>query len=114
YGAVALFVYLLIAISQLRLRARLQRESPGDLQLKMWGYPYLSWLTIGGMLAVIAAMGFISATRTEFLLSLLTLAIVLAACFLRQRHQTAGARPELASAAVQADDGAPKPRAPGR
>ncbi len=113
YGAVALFVYLLIAISQLRLRARLQRESPGDLQLKMWGYPYLSWITIGGMLAVIAAMGFIKSTRTEFLLSLLTLAIVLAACFLRQRHRTADTRPELAPAAVRPEEGSPKPNATG-
>ena len=35
-GAIALFVYLLIAVSELRLRRRLEREAPERLQLKMW------------------------------------------------------------------------------
>ena len=30
-GAIALFVYLLIAVSQLRMRARLEREAPERL-----------------------------------------------------------------------------------
>ena len=85
YGAVALFVYLLIAVSQLRLRARLQRESPEDLQLKMWFYPYLSWVTIIGMGIVIVAMGFIQSTRLDFLISLLTVVVVLCAYELQRR-----------------------------
>lgn len=36
YGAVALFVYLIIAISQVILRRRAEREDPGGLRLKMW------------------------------------------------------------------------------
>jgi GABA permease len=35
-GAVALFVYLLIAVSQLRMRARVEREDPEKLQVRMW------------------------------------------------------------------------------
>ena len=43
-GAVALFVYLLIAISQLVMRRRLEREDPERLKVRMWLYPYLTWL----------------------------------------------------------------------
>ena len=41
-GAIALFVYLLIALSE--LRRRLEREAPERLQLKMWLHPYLTIL----------------------------------------------------------------------
>ena len=48
-GAIILFVYLLIAISQLILR----RRPPEQLQVKMWLYPALTILTIVAMLAVL-------------------------------------------------------------
>ena len=41
-GAVALFVYLLICVSQLVLRRRLEREDPERLEVRMWLYPYLT------------------------------------------------------------------------
>src|SRR6204780_3050573 len=44
YGTVAIFVYVLIAVSELRLRARLEREDPARLKIRMWGYPYLTSL----------------------------------------------------------------------
>lgn len=86
YGAVALFVYLLVALSQLRLRRRLEREDPGALQLKMWFYPYLSWFTVIAMAVVILAMAVLPATRTDFGASALTLAVVVGAYGLRRRH----------------------------
>jgi GABA permease len=64
YGTVAIFVYLLIAIAQLRLRARLEREAPAKLRVRMWGYPYLTWLAILAMLGIVAAMGFIRDQRS--------------------------------------------------
>src|SRR6478609_5697662 len=42
-GAVALFVYLLIAVSQLVLRRRLERDEPERLEVRMWAYPYLTY-----------------------------------------------------------------------
>lgn len=69
YGAVALFVYLLIALAQVRLRRRLEREDPESLVFKMWLFPWLSYLTIAGMVAVITAMAISPDTRREFLLS---------------------------------------------
>ncbi|WP_245654284.1 amino acid permease [Streptomyces violens] len=79
YGAVALFVYLLVALSQLRLRRRLEREDPGALQLKMWWYPYLSWFTVAAMAVVIFTMAVLPSTRMDFAASAVTLVVVLAA-----------------------------------
>ena len=43
YGTVAIFVYVLIAISQFFLRRRLERENPERLRVKMWAFPYLTY-----------------------------------------------------------------------
>ena len=85
YGTVALFVYLLIAISQLRLRARLEREDPARLQLRMWLYPYLTWLTIVAMIAILLAMAFIPDQRIPLIFGLISLAILLLAFAARAR-----------------------------
>ena len=43
-GAVALFCYVLIACSELRMRRRLEREAPDKLTLRMWAFPWLTYL----------------------------------------------------------------------
>lgn len=55
-GAVLLFVWGLIAVSQLRLRPRIAREAPGKLTLRMWGFPYLTWAALVAMGAVLILM----------------------------------------------------------
>ena len=84
-GAVALFVYLLIAASELRMRARLEREDPERLQVKMWLYPYLTYLSIFCILAIFVLMALDSDLRTQLLLILLSVVVVLAAYVLRGR-----------------------------
>lgn len=79
YGAVALFVYLMIALAQVRMRRRLEREDPDSLTFKMWLFPWLSYLTIAGMVAVIAAMAITPDTRREFMLSVLIFGFLLVA-----------------------------------
>lgn len=79
YGAVAIFVYVLIAISQLRLRARLEREDPERLRVKMWAYPYLTYLAIGGMVSIVAAMAFIPDQQTPLLFGVISLVALLTA-----------------------------------
>src|SRR5829696_363692 len=59
-GAIALFAYLLIAISELVTRRRLEREAPERLRIRMWLYPWLTYLSIFGILSVLIAMFFIS------------------------------------------------------
>jgi GABA permease len=44
-GAVALLVYLCIAVSQLRLRAKLERDGVA-MPVRMWAFPYLTWLVV--------------------------------------------------------------------
>ncbi len=73
-GAIILFVYLLIAVSQLILR---RRTSPDKLQVKMWLYPALTILTIVAMLAVLGLMWFNEEARSQLVLSLLAWAVVL-------------------------------------
>ncbi|WP_406643208.1 amino acid permease [Amycolatopsis sp. WGS_07] len=86
YGAVALFVYLAIALAQVRLRKRLQNTDPGALSLKMWLFPWLSYATIALMAAVILAMAFLPSTRSQFWLSAVTLALILIAYQFRKRR----------------------------
>ena len=84
-GAIALFVYLLIAVSQLVMRRRLERDNPELLQLKMWFYPWLTYLSIFGILAVLISMFFIGDLWKQITASLISLAVILLAYFLRRR-----------------------------
>ena len=83
-GAIALFAYLLIAISELVMRRRLERENPESLQLKMWFYPWLTYLSIAAMVAVLVAMFIIPDQRPLLIASLISLGVILAAYMLRR------------------------------
>jgi len=98
---VAIFVYVLIAFSQLRLRARLEREDPARLAIRMWAYPYLTYLAIAGMLAILLAMAFIPEQRTPLIFGVASLAILLVAFILRTRF--GGRHPAPAGATPKAD-----------
>ena len=85
YGTVAIFVYVLIAVAELKLRRRLERERPDRLLVRMWGYPWLTRLTIAAMLAIVAAMAVIPAQRVALLFGLVSVAVLLIAYALRIR-----------------------------
>lgn len=55
-GAIALFVWLAICFSQLRMRKIIERESPEKLVVRMWLYPYLTWATIAMIVFVLGYM----------------------------------------------------------
>lgn len=94
YGTVAIFVYVLIAISQLRLRRRLEREDPARLRVRMWCFPYLTYAAIAGMIAIVVAMALIPDQRTPLLLGVTSLGILLAAFGVRMLW---GRRPQIAA-----------------
>ena len=71
-GAVILFVYLLIAVSQLVLRRRVAAD---QLKVKMWFYPWLTLLTIAGIVAVLVLMYLDTSAREQLVLSLLAWAV---------------------------------------
>jgi GABA permease len=84
YGTVGIFVYVLIAISQLYLRRRLEREHPERLRMRMWCYPHLTYLTIAAMLAIVIAMAFIPEQRAPLLFGCASVAVLLVAFALRR------------------------------
>jgi len=98
YGTVAIFVYVMIAVSQLRLRARLERDAPGRLGVRMWGYPYLTYVTIAAMLGILLAMAFIPDQRTPLLFGLISLGVLLLAFAARHRF---GAKNRIATIAAE-------------
>ena len=73
-GAIILFVYLLIAISQIVLR---YRTDESKLKVKMWLFPVLSILTAVAILAILVQMGIQADVRSQLVLSLLSWAVVL-------------------------------------
>jgi GABA permease len=57
-GAVMVFVYSAVALAQIALRRRREREGAPQPPVKMWLFPYLSFAVIAGMAAVLLAMAF--------------------------------------------------------
>jgi AAT family amino acid transporter/GABA permease len=63
-GAIALLVYLAIAVSQLRMR-RILRQRNVELTFHMWLFPWLTWLVIVFICAALAVMMITPEHRTE-------------------------------------------------
>ncbi|HZC83811.1 MAG TPA: amino acid permease [Rubrobacter sp.] len=83
-GAIALFVYLLISISELVMRRRLEREAPERLQLKMWLYPWLTYISIAAIVAVLIAMAVIPSQRPLLIASVISAIVILIAYGIRR------------------------------
>jgi aromatic amino acid permease len=77
-GAVILVVWIFIAVSQLLLRRRIEREAPERLVVRMWAFPWLTWVALAGMAAIFVLMWREPDTRTQ-LYSSGGMAVVLAA-----------------------------------
>jgi GABA permease len=73
-GAIILFIYCLIGISQIVLR---YRTGSAGLRVKMWLFPVLSIITVAGIVAILAQMGIVEESRSQLILSLLSWAIVI-------------------------------------
>ncbi|WP_455356551.1 amino acid permease [Streptomyces sp. SYSU K217416] len=83
-GAVLLFVWVLIAVSQLRLRRRIEREAPETLTLRMWGFPWLTWAVLAAMAAVLVLMLTDDVARPQVLWSAGAAAVVLLVAWVRE------------------------------
>ncbi|KAA6217679.1 amino acid permease [Streptomyces filamentosus] len=64
-GAIILVVWFFIAASQLVLRRRTQREAPEKLVVRMWGFPYLTWVALAGMAGIFYLMAVEEGTRVQ-------------------------------------------------
>jgi GABA permease len=65
-GAVALLVFLIIAVSQIILRRRAERNGQ-ELEFKMWCFPYLTYITIACLGAVVIGMFTVPDLRSQVL-----------------------------------------------
>jgi GABA permease len=76
-GAIALFVYLAIACSQLVMRRRLDAEGEQPA-VRMWAFPALTYVTIGFIGAVLLLMVIRPGHRLELWLSVALAAVIIA------------------------------------
>ncbi|MEZ7002922.1 amino acid permease [Streptomyces sp. SCSIO 75703] len=84
-GAIQLIYYIVLVTAQIRQRKRVEREGSEPIKLKMWGFPYLSYVTIAWMAGVLIVMVVMPETRAQVGMSFLSLAVVLAAYAYRVR-----------------------------
>ncbi|MFI2028844.1 amino acid permease [Streptomyces buecherae] len=83
-GAVLLFVWALIAASQLRLRSRMDPAAVAALPLRMWAFPWLTWAALVAMAGVLVLMLTDDGARPQLLWSAGATAAVLAVAGVRE------------------------------
>ena len=103
-GAVALFVWLVICFTQLKMRGIILREAPEKLVVRMWLFPYLTWATIAMISFILVYMLTDDAGREQVLLSLLVAAIVVGISLVRESRQKKAAAEVPGQVPGQASD----------
>jgi len=84
-GAALLVIWVFIVIAHLRLRPRLERE--GKLSVRMWLFPYLSYLTLALLAGFVVLMAFDEDARQQLIsTAVLFLAILALALFTSRRR----------------------------
>lgn len=76
-GLVALFVYVFVALTQMKLRSQMGPEERANLQLKMWLHPWLGIFVILAVAGIVVVM-LVSddASRTQVWTSLVAVAVL--------------------------------------
>ena len=75
-GATMLIIYLMVCAAQIRNRRVLEAVAPDRLTLRMWWFPYASYLTAGAIVAVLVAMAFKRDLAIQLITSLVVAALV--------------------------------------
>ena len=78
-GALILFIYLMIAVSQVISRRARERAGKARPTLPMWCFPWLSYTAIAGIIAVLVAMAFTPSHQSELWASMVSIAVALVA-----------------------------------
>lgn len=84
-GAALLVIWVFIVIAHLRLRPKLERE--GKLTVRMWLFPYLSYLTLVLLAGFVVLMAFDEDARKQLISTAVLFLVILALGLLTQRHQ---------------------------
>ncbi|MDH2455331.1 amino acid permease [Corynebacterium bovis] len=93
-GGSLLAIWIMIALSEIRLRPRLEAE--GSLTVRMWGYPVLPWLTVVALIALAVLMLFDGTARDQVVTVVVVFAVLAAVGHLigRRRDRAAATRGE--------------------
>jgi len=83
-GALAVFIYMAIAVAQITLRKRRERDGVLPPPVVMWLFPWLSYAAITAMAAVLIAMAFTPGLQQDFKFSCITLVVAIAAYFVKK------------------------------
>jgi len=97
-GAIILVVWIFIAVSQLLLRRRTEREAPEKLVVKMWLYPGLTWVALLGMAAVFVLMAREPGTRIQLVWTGGLTLLLAVAGFVLQKVRESRAAAEVSTA----------------
>jgi GABA permease len=98
-GALMVFVYMMVALAHLRVRRAREASGAPRPALTMWLFPWLNYVALAGMGAVLVAMALTPDMRADLKASLLSLVLALGAYLLISRRRargsasTAGASP---------------------
>ncbi len=88
-GAIMLIVYLMIALSQIRLRFQREKAGESKTPLQMWLFPWLSYLTVAAMVAILVAMAFEPDLASQLYSSFAAVAIAVLAYWLVRKRRGA-------------------------
>jgi gamma-aminobutyrate permease len=88
-GALIVFIYMAIAVAQIRLRRQRERAGVATGGLRMWLFPWASYLAIAAMAAVLIAMAASPALQSQLWVSVLSVVVALLAYALLRRPATA-------------------------
>jgi GABA permease len=95
-GALAVYIYMAIAAAQITLRKRRERDGEPLPPVMMWLFPWLSYVAIAAMGAVLIAMAFTPGLQQDFKFSCITLVVALIAYLIVYRLR----QPRVAPSAV--------------
>jgi GABA permease len=87
-GAIALLVYLVIAVSQLRLRRKLD-EDGSAMPVRMWAYPVLTWAVIVVIPLMLVYMALRAGSRFDLIMTaVIALAVVAVGVVVTRRRSS--------------------------
>ena len=93
-SAITLILYLIISFSQLKMRRKIEQESPELLKVKMWLFPYLTYFTILATIALLVSMFFIDSMRSQILFTCIIVAIVMIFYMVTQKKKVSNSEHE--------------------
>ena len=79
-GALIVFIYISIAVSQVQLRRARERAGAPPAALPMWLFPWLSYFAIAAMVAVLVAMAVTPGLGSQLWASVISVAVALLIC----------------------------------